>query len=110
MIDFGTGKAGGSEVPRPRIRLHFKQIGMTPGAEALMAEHGIEPATLLRRMAEGDWGELDPADWAQNNSFAEEGQGFIMGNYPVEPGSKETIWITHYPQTGDTTLLLPDEY
>jgi hypothetical protein len=54
----------------------------TPGALALLASAGENPAALLARHVSGDWGEVPPEDARENELSI--GEGFrIVSSYPV---------------------------
>ena len=83
------------------------QIVATPGALAALGRANQSPAVFLSRHAEGDWGELDPTDIAENAfSIA---HGFrLLSSYETEAG--ERLWIITEADRSATTLLLPEEY
>jgi hypothetical protein len=83
------------------------QIVATPGALAALERANQSPAVFLSRHAEGDWGELDPTDIAENAfSIA---HGFrLLSSYETEAG--ERLWIITEADRSATTLLLPEEY
>lgn len=109
--DFGSGKTHPSREP---ITLTFGRVVMTPAANNYIEKFHIDYKTILRRFASGDWGEVDPEDAAQNDRVVRAGQGMVLASYPRVPGKNEPgddrLWIIHYPETGDTTILLPEDY
>ncbi len=79
----------------------------TPGALAALDQHAIHAWTLLARHESGDWGEVPPGDWSENDwSVA---NGFrILSSYSL--GADTRIWIITEADRSVTTVLLPDEY
>ena len=83
------------------------QIVATPGALAALGRANQSPAVFLSRHTEGDWGELDPTDVAENAfSIA---HGFrLLSSYQTDAG--ERLWIITEADRSATTLLLPEDY
>jgi hypothetical protein len=83
------------------------QIVATPGALAALGRAQQPPTSFLARHASGDWGELEPADVAENQySIA---HGFrLLSSYQTNAGEK--LWIITEADRSATTLLLPEEY
>jgi len=91
---------------------HLGQIVATPGALAALAAADTSPATLLRRHASGDWGDLDPHDRAANAQALRNGSR-LLSAYHIAEGVN--IWIIteaadEHGYRPATTLLLPEEY
>jgi hypothetical protein len=83
------------------------EIVATPGALAAL-ERASQPATcFLARHAIGDWGELDPADIAENVYSVIHGFR-LLSSYQTNAGEK--LWIITEADRSATTLLLPEEY
>jgi len=83
------------------------EIVATPGALAAL-ERASQPATcFLARHAIGDWGELDPADIAENEYSVIHGFR-LLNSYQTNAGEK--LWIITEADRSATTLLLPEEY
>jgi hypothetical protein len=90
------------------------RVVSTPGAVTLLETlAGESPgggravaATLLRRHARGDWGDLDPEDRAANNRAVTDGDR-ILSSYPTAAGK---LWIITEWDRSATTMLLPSEY
>ena len=78
-------------------------------AEALqaLAKAGQKPNDFLWRHATGDWGELGPRDWAENNRKLEDDLQ-LLSAYTLSTGVK--IWIITEADRTETTILLPEEY
>jgi hypothetical protein len=81
------------------------QVCATPG---VIAEIPItDGMTALQRHARGDWGELDPEDWAENELSLKEGFR-LFSVYHSTQGVK--FWIITEADRSGTTILLPSEY
>ena len=65
------------------------------------------PSVFLSRHAEGDWGELDPTDVAENAYSMVHGFR-LLSSYQTDAG--ERLWIITEADRSATTLLLPEEY
>jgi hypothetical protein len=89
------------------MKFELGAIVATPGALAAMEEAGINPASLLLRHVNGDWGDLCPEDRAENELSVKEGFR-ILSSYNLESGSK--IWIITEHDRSSTCFLLPSEY
>ena len=83
------------------------QIVATPGALALLTQHGVSPNTILRRHLAGDWGTLCSDDAALNDEALRDGSR-ILSSYLIAPGV--TVWIITEANRTVTTLLLPEDY
>lgn len=80
-------------------------VVMTRGVESLV-EQGLELATLFRRHATGDWGDLEKEDKDRNNAAILNGAQ-ILSSYNTAVGK---IWIITEADRSVTTALLPSEY
>ncbi len=83
------------------------QMVATPGALKALAEAEETPLEFLIRHMNGDWGEVCPEDWAENDLSVREGYR-ILSAYTLKTGVK--IWIITEADRSVTTILLPDEY
>lgn len=69
----------------------------------------------LSLYATGNWGKLDPEDWALNDESVKTGER-ILASYPIpyelqkELEGEEKIWIITEWDRSVTTILFPDEY
>jgi hypothetical protein len=77
----------------------------TPGAIDEISV--FDQMTALQRHARGDWGELDPEDWAENELSLKEGFR-LLSAYHSTQGVK--FWIITEADRSATTILLPSEY
>jgi hypothetical protein len=78
----------------------------TPGALHFCATHNINPLSLLRRHAAGDWGSLDATDTAAN-VHAVQHDLRILSSYKI---GNEQVWVITEADRSSTCVLLPDEY
>ena len=97
------------------------QIVATPGALALLTQHGVSPNTILRRHLAGDWGTLCSDDAALNDEALRDGSR-LLSNYEIAKGV--TVWVitdaeTDRDEAGNlltshrrlcTTILRPEDY
>lgn len=96
-----------SAAERKRPVLELGQVVGTPGALAALEEAGELGLMYLRRHQCGDWGNVDPDDWAANDSSLRE-ETRILSQYQLSTGVK--LWIITEWDRSATTLLLPEEY
>lgn len=82
------------------------QVVATPGAIAVLEENQESPATLLRRHAACDWGDVCKEDWQLNDEALSEG-GRLLSSYLV---GNARIWVITEADRSATTLLTPEEY
>ena len=87
---------------------HVGRVVATPGALALLAAAGKNPAELLERHRSGDWGEVPPED-ARENEYSLKHGFRVLSSYPVG-GDREKVWIITEADRSSTCLLLPQEY
>ena len=90
---------------RPRFPLG--DVVATPGALDALCEAQQEPLELLRRHQQGDWGDLDEEDKAENE-FSLEHDLRLLSAYTLPTQVK--IWVITEWDRSVTTLLLPAEY
>ena len=83
------------------------QVVATPGALAALQAANQDALPLLMRHAQGDWGELDPHDW-QENEFSLQHGWRLLSAYTLADGTR--LWIITEADRSATTLLLPEEY
>ena len=88
------------------IAFPLGQIVMTPGVLDLTADGDIRPLDLIRRHAQGDWGDMCQEDQDANNYALKEG-GRLFSSYNYPDGK---VWIITEADHSATTLLLPSEY
>lgn len=101
------------KVPEPRFDLGTEGVVATPGALELLEEHGVAPATLIRRHHHGDWGNVSEGDRELNERSLETGDR-LMSSYSLgEDG--DAIWVITEAVGEDgrrsvTTILRPSDY
>lgn len=103
------GVAGVAPLRAPLFELG--RVVATPGALALLAQHGVEPLSLLQRHVSGDWGTVSNAD-ARANDEAVHGGTRLLSSYPLmgNTGGDSVIWTITEADRSSTTLLKPSEY
>jgi len=79
----------------------------TPGALAALEEAHQSPAEFIGRHEAGDWGEVGPEDWAENELSVREGFR-LLSAYTLKTGVK--VWVITEADRSVTTILLPEEY
>ncbi|MGD9689156.1 MAG: hypothetical protein AB7K52_00605 [Phycisphaerales bacterium] len=87
------------------IELTLGATVITPSA--LDALNGADIPAALRRHASGDWGDVSPDDWSENNLSVEEGRR-ILSAYRDARGIK--FWVITEADRSATTVLLPEDY
>jgi hypothetical protein len=65
------------------------------------------PLPYLARHAQGDWGDLEQDDKAENESAPKDGLR-LLSAYQLADGTK--IWVITEADRSVTTILLPEEY
>jgi hypothetical protein len=83
------------------------QLVVTPGALAALEAARHTRQEFLGRHIQGDWGELDAEDRAENE-FALQHQLRLLSAYGLKDGTR--IWIITEADRSATTILLPEEY
>src|SRR5260370_42170343 len=88
-------------------RFPLGRVLATPGALQALENAGQEPQEFLDRHVNGDWGEVDCHDAAENEFSLE--RGFrLLSSYTTTAGDKVVV-ITEADRSA-TTLILPHEY
>ncbi len=100
-------------------RFSLGKVVATPGALALLAEHGVEPVALLSRHVSGDWGQLSPDDADANEDAVAHGDR-VLSAYELPlaaagaPGqdaeARPRVWVITEADRSSTCVLLPSEY
>lgn len=83
------------------------QIVATPGALALLEEHGMPPGLLISRHVSGDWGDLDAEDKRMNDHAVKAGYLRVFSAYKI---GTDKFWVITEADRSVTTILLPEEY
>lgn len=79
----------------------------TPGALAALEEAGQTALEFLLRHEAGDWGDVCPEDWQENELSMREGFR-LLSSYHLNTGIR--IWVITEADRSATTILLPEEY
>ena len=101
MIQFkdqATSKAG---------KFLLGKLVATPGAISAMAKSAQDPAVLLARHRNSDWGEVSPDDGLANDQ-AIQSEDRILSAYFLPDRTK--VWVITECDRSVTTILLPEEY
>ena len=93
--------------PTPAARFPLGQLVATPGALRLVEASGVNPAELLRRHQNGDYGVIDKTDWQANEQAIVDGER-ILSAYLLPTGEK--LWVITEADRSSTCILTPDEY
>lgn len=83
------------------------RVVATPGAVAALENLGESALVFLARHAQGDWGDVPPEDW-EENEFSVRNELRLLSAYTLEDKTK--IWIITEADRSVTTILLPEEY
>jgi len=83
------------------------QIVATPKAIGALIDAGDRFEILVDRHQNGDWGEIDLQDHAENTIAIIRGLR-LMSVYTLSNGTK--LWIITEADRSSTCLLLPEEY
>jgi hypothetical protein len=92
---------------RGPAKFPFGEVVATQGAAAALQQAGEHPFLYLQRHADGDWGELDADDVAENE-FSLVNVFRLLSAYTFKGGTR--IWIITEADRSATTILLPSEY
>lgn len=83
------------------------QVVATPLALECLRAGGIEPADLISRHVNGDWGDVSATDRQQNDNAVRDGDYPIVSAYELTTGAR--VFIVTEADRSVTTLLCPDE-
>ena len=83
------------------------RIVATPGALEALNRNGQTALPFLSRHVNGDWGEIDDEDKAENELSVKEGFR-ILSAYKLKDQTK--IWLITEADRSSTCCLLPSEY
>jgi hypothetical protein len=90
-----------------RATFPLGQVVATPGAITAFQATGQSPLEFLKRHVQGDWGELDAHDVAENEYSLQRGLR-LLSVYTLSDGTR--FWIITEADRSVTTVLLPEEY
>jgi hypothetical protein len=91
--------------PEPRFCLGKMVVVTTAVHEN---EKYRDVATVIRRHAQGDWGDLDNHDKAANEAALVD-DGRLLSSYLL-PGTGNQVWVITEADRSVTTVLYPSEY
>ncbi len=84
------------------------QVVATPGALRAMEENSVDGFNLLRRHADGDWGEVSKEDQLENQRSVKNGYR-VLSSYKLNTQG-DKVWVITEADRSSTCLLLPQEY
>lgn len=87
------------------VRFALGRTVITPAALNILHPEDVHVA--LGRHAGGDWGEVCPEDWAENELSLD--QGFRLLSVYRDRNDRK-FWIISEADRSATTILLPDDY
>lgn len=89
------------------FKFELGQLVITQGAQELLERLGKSPFEYLLRHVQGDWGDMEAGDKAENE-FALTRELRIFSSYQLT--EEEKLWIITEADRSATTTLLPSEY
>lgn len=92
------------QVVVPRFTVH--RMLMTPGALVALVEAQEDPRSYVYRHIQGDWGDVEPDVWAENEFAVKHGEP-LFSIYHTRHG--RTIWIVTEGSRYSTTIMLAGE-
>ena len=88
-------------------RFPLGKLVATPAAIDAMQEADQNPHELYQRHQFGDWGDVCPADAAENELSVKEGFR-VLSVYVLKTGVK--VWVITEADRSASTILLPEDY
>jgi hypothetical protein len=88
-------------------RFSLGNVFATPGALDAFIQARTGPSSYLERHLAGDWGALDPEDWAANERALVQGTRLLSAYFLPD---ETRLWIITEADRASTTILLPEEY
>jgi hypothetical protein len=88
-------------------KVSLGRVVATPGAVAALEEACESALGYLMRHASGDWGDVPPEDW-EENEFSLTNDFRLLSSYTLR--NETRIWIITEADRSITTILLPEEY
>jgi hypothetical protein len=88
----------------PRFRVGW--IIISSGAFMALSESEEDPKTFVCRHLEGDWGDMSPGNWAENEYALKHGER-LFSVYHTRHGRK--LYVLTEANRYWTTIFLPDE-
>jgi hypothetical protein len=87
----------------PRFRVGW--IIISPGAFLALVESEEDPKTFVSRHLEGDWGDVSPGNWAENEYALKHGER-VFSVYHTRHGRK--LYVMTEANRYATTIFLPE--
>ena len=88
----------------PRFTIRWMVV--TPGALVALVEAQEDPKSFIYRHMEGDWGDVSPSDWAENEYAVRHGER-LFSVYHTRHGRK--LCVLTEANRYATTILLPED-
>ena len=88
-----------------RALFRLGQTVITSNAMSRLVAADVQKA--LRRHIQGDWGEVCPADWRENELSLKEGFRLLSA---YRDSQDTRFWIITEADRSATTILLPEDY
>jgi hypothetical protein len=88
-----------------KAKFELGLVVVTPNALGSLRKEDVKKA--LDRHVTGDWGEVCPADWQENELSLKEGFR-LLSAYRGRDGTK--FWVITEADRSATTVLLPEDY
>lgn len=92
------------QIAMPRFRVRW--IFITPEALVALVESQEDPRAFVTRHLEGDWGDVGPAEWAENEFAVKRGEP-LFSIYHTRHG--RTFRVVTDANRYVTTILLPED-
>jgi hypothetical protein len=90
-----------------KAKFDLGMIVTTPGAFLALKKARESALGFLMRHEAGDWGEIPPEDW-EENEFSLNTELRLISAYRLRNGTR--LWIITEADRSLTTILLPEEY
>jgi hypothetical protein len=87
-------------------RFTVSKMLISPGALVALVEAQEDPRTFVYRHIQGDWGEVGPEEWAENEYAVTHGER-LFSIYHTRHG--RTIWVVTEGGRYVATVLVPEE-
>ena len=97
-------KKGGAQIISPRFTVGW--LILTPGALLALIESREDPRDFVSRHIQGDWGDIGPDEWTDNEYALRHGEQ-LFSIYHTRHGRK--LWVVTEGNRYATTILLPPE-
>lgn len=87
-------------------RFTVSKMLMTPGALVALVEAQEDPRSFVYRHIQGDWGDVGPDVWAENEFALKHGES-LFSIYHTRHG--RTLWVMTAGSRYSTTIMLAGE-